>query len=55
MSNNNENYKNVRITNESFELLKEIRFYTDETYVNIVSKSVKDYQQKLIRQGIIKK
>ncbi len=54
MTDNNDNYKNVRVSHDTYQLLKEIKFYTDQNFIDITNKSIKDYHKKLVREGMIK-
>lgn len=55
MADNNANYKNVRISPEVYQLLKEIRFHTDENFIDITNKSIVELHKRMVREGIIKK
>lgn len=46
--------KNIRISKESYRMLKDIKYVTDKPFVDISNEAIKDYYDKLIRKGIIK-
>lgn len=45
--------KNLRISGESYSLLKEIKYQTDEPFIDIAAQAIKEYHEKLKRQGKI--
>ncbi|MDQ7134577.1 hypothetical protein [Staphylococcus aureus] len=48
------NIKNVRIDPETHQKLKEIRFYTDESFVDITTHAIEMYYKQLKAEGKIK-
>lgn len=47
--------KNVRISKESYQMLKDIKYFTDKSFVEISNEAIKDYYDKLVSKGIINK
>lgn len=45
--------KNLRISGESYSLLKEIKYHTDESFIDITTQAIKEYHEKLKAQGKI--
>lgn len=48
------NIKNVRINPETHQKMKEIRFYTDESFVDIATHAIEMYYKQLKAEGKIK-
>lgn len=54
MANEEHKNKNVRLSQESFEKLKEIKFHTDQNYVDTTTKAIDMYYERLKREGKLK-
>ncbi len=48
-------YKNVRLSPETYEKLKEIRFFTDDNFIDITKKAIDMYYTRLEAKGELKK
>jgi hypothetical protein len=48
-------YKNVRLSPETYEKLKEIKFFTDENFIEITTNAVEMYLKKLKSEGKLMK
>lgn len=48
-------YKNVRLNPETYEKLKEIRFFTDENFIDITTNAINLYYKQLQVDGKLKK
>jgi hypothetical protein len=48
-------YKNVRLSPETYEKLKEIKFFTDENFIEITTNAVEMYYKKLKSEGKLMK
>ncbi|MCD8845186.1 hypothetical protein [Staphylococcus gallinarum] len=54
MSKDSQKNKNVRLSQDSFEKLKEIKFYTDQSHVDTTTKAIELYYERLKREGKLK-
>ena len=48
-------YKNVRLSPETYEKLKEIKFFTDENFIEITTEAIEMYYTKLKLEGKLTK
>ncbi|WP_341775901.1 hypothetical protein [Staphylococcus hyicus] len=51
----NKPLKNLRINAETYEKLKEIKFYTDQSFVDITHNAVDRYHDRLKKDGKLRK
>lgn len=50
----NENYKTVRVYNETYDKLREIKYISKENFVDILKKSIDETHKEIIRKENLK-
>ncbi len=52
---NDNNFKTVRIHTDTYEKLKEIKFFTNQNYIDIITKSIDAYYKELRKNNSLPK